>query len=87
MDCGCDKALLESARQLIRASNSSTALPASTAAMATAVTAYFTVAPCVCRERKFCLPTCGARSGCTWGGPNCRQAVSPGLGGVCALKR
>jgi hypothetical protein len=82
MDCACDKALLESARQLLQRSRAS--LPAQTAAMATAVAAYFSVAPCVCRDRKFCLPTCGAR-GCTWGGPNCRQAVSPGLGGRCAV--
>jgi hypothetical protein len=81
LDCACDLSLLSSARELLRAS---AGLADSTRTMANAVRAYFTVAPCVCRERRFCVPTCG-RSGCTWGGPGCRQAVSPGLGGVCAI--
>lgn len=86
MDCGCDAALLESARELRKAQVASSPAPEAARAMAGAVVAYFSIAPCVCRERKFCVPTCGARAGCTWGGPGCRQAVSPGLGGACALK-
>jgi hypothetical protein len=85
MDCSCDKALLDGTRGLLKQLNGTG--PASTLAMARAVVGYFTIAPCVCRERKFCTPTCGFRTGCRWGGPQCRQATSPGLGGVCALKK
>jgi len=89
LDCGCDASLLESARaaRKAQASAPSSSDVEAARAMAGAIVAYFNIAPCVCRERTFCVPTCGARGGCTWGGPGCRQVVSPGLGGACALRK